>query len=156
MFPEPLGRSGSLVQAPAAGLRSNLPPSDFTPLEGALKSGDQERRPLPPMTRVDLLDVSYSHLKTSDDGDLYLTQFGQPFWEHLLPENWYAKEWFEANRERLVGTSTVYRVHTRPVNGRELNLVVKWSRVGEYVPLDTLTVNKFIDAEFNSPFEEFS
>ncbi len=37
-----------------------------------------------------------------------------------------------------------------------LSLVVKWSRVGEVVPLDTLTVNKFIHAEFNSPFEEFS
>jgi hypothetical protein len=37
-----------------------------------------------------------------------------------------------------------------------LHLVVKWSRVGEMVPFDTLTVNKFIQAEFNSPFEEFS
>ena len=34
--------------------------------------------------------------------------------------------------------------------------MVKWSRVGEVVPLDTLTINKFIHAEFNSPFEEFS
>jgi hypothetical protein len=47
-------------------------------------------------------------------------------------------------------------VPTRPVNGRVLHLVVKWSRVGEMVPFDTLTVNKFIQAEFNSPFEEFS
>jgi hypothetical protein len=74
----------------------------------------------------------------------------------LLPENWYAREWFEAKRERLEGTSTVYKVPTRPVNGKALNLVVKWSRVGEMVPFDTLTVNKFIQAEFNSPFEEFS
>ena len=50
----------------------------------------------------------------------------------------------------------VYKVPTRPVNGKGLNLVVKWSRVGEMVPFDTLTVNKFIQAEFNSPFEEFS
>jgi hypothetical protein len=105
---------------------------------------------------IDLLGVNYAHIKTSDDGDLYLTQYGQVFWEHLLPENWYAKEWFEANRERLVGTSTVYRVPTRRLYGMELNLVVKWSRVGEDVPLDTLTINKFISAEFNSPFEEFS
>ena len=45
---------------------------------------------------------------------------------------------------------------TRPVNGKVLHLVVKWSRVGEMVPFDTLTVNRFIQAEFNSPFEEFS
>ncbi len=114
-------------------------------------------RPLPPGAKtMELLDVSYTHIKTSDDGDLYLTRFGQPFWEHLLPENWYAKEWFEEKRKRLVGTSTVYKVPTRRLHGRELNLVVKWSRVGEDVPLDTFTFSKFIDAEFNSPFEEFS
>jgi hypothetical protein len=100
--------------------------------------------------------VDYAHIRTSDEGDLYLTKYGQAFWEHLLPENWYAKEWFEANRERLTGTSTVYKVPTRTLHGTELHLVVKWSRVGEDVPLDTLTINKFINAEFNSPFEEFS
>jgi hypothetical protein len=105
---------------------------------------------------ISLLGVDYVHLKTADGGDLYLTRFGLPFWKNLLPENWYAREWFEAKRERLEGTSTVYKVPTRPVNGKVLNLVVKWSRVGEMVPFDTLTVNKFIQAEFNSPFEEFS
>jgi len=105
---------------------------------------------------ISLLGVDYSHLKTSDGGDLYLTGLGLPFWRHLLPENWYAKEWFEANRERLEGTSTVYKVPTKLIDGIGVNLVVKWSRVGEVVPLDTLTVNKFINAEFNSPFEEFS
>ena len=104
-----------------------------------------------------LLGVNYVHLKTVDGGDLYLTRFGLPFWKSLLPENWYAREWFEAKRERLEGTSMVYKVPTRPVDGsRVLHLVVKWSRVGEMVPFDTLTVNKFIQAEFNSPFEEFS
>ncbi len=107
-------------------------------------------------TVISLLGVDYLHLKTRDGGDLYLTRFGARFWRHLLLENWFAPEWFEAERERLCGTGTVYKLPTRPVNGRSLNLVVKWSRVGEDVPLDTLTVNKFIHAEFNSPFEEFS
>ena len=111
---------------------------------------------MPPGTTMSLLGVDYFRLKTDDGGELFLTRFGVRFWKHLLPDNWYAHEWFEANRERLEGTSTVYRVPTRPVNGRALDLVVKWSRVGEMVPLDTLTVNKFINAEFNSPFEEFS
>lgn len=100
--------------------------------------------------------MDYFRVKTSDGGDLYLTKFGLPFRQHLQPENWYAREWFEAKRERLEGTSTVYKVPTRTINGRALQLVVKWSRVGEDVPLDTMTVNKFIHAEFNSPFEEFS
>jgi hypothetical protein len=107
-------------------------------------------------TAVSLLGVDYTHLRTADGGELYLTQFGLPYWEHLLPENWFSKEWFKAKRERLIGTSTVYRVPTKPVAGVSLSLVVKWSRVGEEVPVDTLTVNKFVNAEFNSPFEEFA
>src|SRR4051812_17871821 len=113
----------------------------------------------PPPTNyktMSLLGVDYFHCKTSDGGDLYLTGYGLPFSELLQPENWYARDWFEAKRERLEGTSTVYRVPTRTIHETTLQLVVKWSRVGEVVPLDTMTVNKFIHAEFNSPFEEFS
>jgi hypothetical protein len=114
-------------------------------------------RSLPPnCTLKSLLGVDYYHLKTSDGGDLYLTRYGVSFWRNLLPENWYARDWFEKKRQRLAGTSTVYKVPTRTVDGKALHLVVKWSRVGEVVPMDTLTVNKFIHAEFNSPFEEFS
>lgn len=127
----------------------------------AADSGKAAQRPLPAnlpagCTTKSLLGVDYFHLKTSDGGDLYFTRFGLPFWQNLLPENWYAREWFETKRERLEGTGTVYKVPTRMVNGKALNLVVKWSRVGETVPLDTFTINKFIHAEFNSPFEEFS
>jgi hypothetical protein len=109
-----------------------------------------------PGSAISLLGVDYVHMKTRDGGDLYLTHLGLPFWQNLLPENWYAQEWFETKRKRLEGTSTVYKVPTRRVNGVTLSLVVKWSRVGEGVPLDTFTFNKFIHAEFNSPFEEFS
>jgi hypothetical protein len=65
---------------------------------------------------MSLLGVDYIHLKTADGGDLYLTRFGLPFWRSLLPENWYAREWFEPHRQRLEGTSTVYKVPTRPVD----------------------------------------
>jgi len=102
------------------------------------------------------LGVDYCHLKTEDEGDLYLTRFGVSRWKHLKPENWFERQWFEANRERLEGTSRVYRVPTRRVGGTALDLVVKFSRVGEVVPVDTFTVNQFVNAEFNSPFEEFS
>jgi hypothetical protein len=128
----------------------------LVPGERRRESPDLDVREAPPFIGMSLLGVDYVRLGTADGGELYLTRFGWPFWRQLMPENWYAPEWFEAKRERLEGTSTVYRVPTRPVNGRALNLVVKWSRVGEVVPLDTLTVNQFIHAEFNSPFEEFS
>jgi len=112
---------------------------------------------LPPgVSTLELLGVSYAHLKTSDGGDLYITSHGLSFWELLLPENWYAQEWFRAKGERLVGTGTVYKVPTRKLRVIPLNLVVKWSRVGEEVPMDTLTISRFINAEFNTPFEEFA
>src|SRR5512135_3341799 len=112
---------------------------------------------LPPnATPMRLLGVDYVHLPTRNGGDLYLTRFGLPFLEHLQLENWRDDVWFEAKRERLLGTSVVYRVPTRVVNGRSIDLVVKYCRVGEDVPLDTLTFEKFSHAEFNSPYEEFA
>ena len=107
-------------------------------------------------SHLSLLGVDYFHHKTTDGGDLYLTRFGQPHWHPLLPENWFAPDWFEANRRRLVGTSTIYQTRTRKVAGRSLELVVKYSRVGEDVPGAAEGSNPFLGAEFNSPFEEFA
>jgi hypothetical protein len=105
---------------------------------------------------ISVLGVTYVHCRTSDGGDMYLTRFGLPFADLLAIENWYEKKWFETHRERLPGTSAVYRIHTRDVDGRNLNLVVKNCRVGEDVPLDTKTLFEFINTEFNSPWEEFA
>lgn len=102
-------------------------------------------------THVNLLNVDYIHLRLKDGADLYVTRHGQPFLEHLKPENWFERTWFELHREKLIGTSTVYRVRTKPVHGLSKDLVVKWCRVGEEVPFDTFTLTKFVQAEFNSP-----
>ncbi len=107
-------------------------------------------------TPMRLLEVDYVHVPTTNGGDLYLTRFGLPFLEHLQLENWQEHEWFEKKRERLLGTSVVYRVPTKAVKGRSIDLVVKYCRVGEDVPLDTFTFEKFSHVEFNSPYEEFS
>ena len=105
---------------------------------------------------ISLIGVDYLRLKTGDGGDLFLTRFGLPFREQLAPENWYAPDWFAVRRARLPGTSAIYKVPTRPVRGVSLNLVARFSRVGQEIPLDTLTLNENIHAEFNSPFEEFA
>src|SRR5437016_613908 len=105
---------------------------------------------------ISLIGVDYLRLKTGDGGDLYLTRFGMPFREQLAPENWYAPDWFAVRRARLPGTSAIYKVPTRPVRGVSLNLVARFSRVGQEIPLDTLTLDENIHAEFNSPFEEFA
>jgi len=108
------------------------------------------------MDRINVLGVDYTHLTTADGGDLYVTGFGKHLIQHLLPENWFADQWFSGHREKLEGSSTVYKVRTREVNGRSLDIVVKWCRVGTEVPFDTITLNKFAQAEFNSPYEEFA
>jgi hypothetical protein len=90
-----------------------------------------ERQHLPEhATPVRLLGVNYAHLPTSDGGDLYVTWHGIHLLDHLRVENWYERNWFAANRLRLPGTGTVYRLSTRPINGRSVDLVVKYSRVG--------------------------
>ena len=110
-------------------------------------------------TFLRILSVDYVHVKTAEKGDLYLTEYGVPFLRHLLPENWLTPQWFNAKRQRLDGSGTVYRLPTKPVTGHtrpSIELAIKWSRVGQDVPLDTFTLNRNIDAEFNSPFEEFA
>jgi hypothetical protein len=105
---------------------------------------------------VNVLGVVYLHRKTVDGGDLYLTRFAEPHQEHLEIENWYEESWFTRHRVRLLGTSSVYRVPTRRIGGTSLDLVVKHNRVGEDVPLNTHTLQEFMSAEFNSPWEEFA
>ena len=107
-------------------------------------------------TLVNVLGVVYVHTKTSDGGDLYLTRFAEPYQEHFEIENWYESDWFNKHKVRLIGTSSVYRVPTKEIDGKSLDLVVKNCRVGEDVPIDTHTLQEFCDAEFNSPWEEFS
>src|SRR4051794_12093648 len=112
---------------------------------------------LSPKTEVlSLIGVRYVRLKTEDGGDLYLTQFGAPFREQLNPENWHAPDWFGARRVRLEGTSAIYRVPTKPVRGLSLDLVVRFNRVGQDVPLDPRTLSQTFQIDFNSPFEEFA
>ena len=110
----------------------------------------------PDIALTGFLNVEYVHLKTSDGGDLYVTRHGLPFINLLKPESWYGRRWFKTHRERLPGTSTVYKVTTKKVNGKSIDLVVKWSRVGQDVPIETKIIEDVLKAEFNSPFEEIS
>jgi hypothetical protein len=104
-------------------------------------------------TLVTVLGVVYVHRKTSDDGDIYLTQFGLPVAGLLEPSNWYGNPWFSSKRQRLEGTSAVYRVPTKMVDGVALDLVVKNCRMGEDVSLDTHTLMEFMNTEFDSPWK---
>ena len=107
-------------------------------------------------TIVNVLGVVYFHRKTRNGGDLYLTEHAAKFLKHLNIGNWYEKRWFDRHKIRLKGTGSVFKVPTKRLNGTSLDLVVKNCRVGEDVPLDTHTLEEFCNAEFNSPWEEFS
>ena len=120
------------------------------------KAVDLPTRVIQPLPQLSLLGVDFWKHCPASGGELYLTRYGRPFLAQLDPAQWYAPDWFESHRQRLVGTSVIYRVETRPVHGRALDLVVRFNRVGERVPVDTVTLCQFVHADFNSPHEEFS
>ncbi len=105
--------------------------------------------------RITVMGVDYLHLQLADGSDLYLTEFGLPFGRQLLPENhWSDEAYFMANRVKLRGTSAVYRVRTKEVDGLAKDIVLKWNRMGQDIPGQTQT-GDLTGAKFNSPFEEF-
>ncbi|MCX8156108.1 MAG: hypothetical protein N3J91_06655 [Verrucomicrobiae bacterium] len=103
---------------------------------------------------IEVLGVPYEWRSLGAAGDLFLTELGRPWAAHLQPENWFAHEWFITHRQRLLGTSTICRVVTRPVAGKSLQVVVRYNRFGTRVPLDTDVLCAYPNADFNSPFEE--
>jgi len=105
--------------------------------------------------------IEYTHLTTSGGGDLYLTHFGMGVMKCLLPERWYDNTYYARKGGRLPGTSAVYRVSTVPVDGKSLDIVIKFCRIGKEVnPLLTsrsqfISDEDFSNARWNGPFEEF-
>jgi hypothetical protein len=105
--------------------------------------------------RISVLGVKYLHLRGEDGTDLYVTDHGLPFTQCLLPGNHWADEaWMQAHGVPLPGTSGLYRVRTKEVEGLSKEIVIKWNRMGQDVPGETEVMEA--DAEFNSPFMEFS
>jgi len=111
---------------------------------------------LAPRPLVTVLDVKYLHLRASDGTDLYVTEHGLPFTKCLLPENhWGDREWMKGHGTRLPGTSAIFRVRTKQIEGRSKEIVIKWNRMGQDIPGETQAADADT-AEFNSPFMEFS
>lgn len=104
---------------------------------------------------IKVFDLDYYHLNFSDGDDLYVTEHGLPFIHNLLPENfWIDKDWFEGHSEKLEGTSTLYKVTTKEINGKSKDIVMKWNRMGQDIP-GAFDLKEW-NLEFNSPFEEFA
>lgn len=107
--------------------------------------------------RERILDVQYTHLTLNNGDDLYLTEYGLKHWQNFLPENFILdKEWFNTNSKKLLGTSCVFKVKTKPASGESSNIVIKWNRMGEDIPGGASPESDLLaDARFLSPFEEF-
>ncbi len=118
---------------------------------------------LPPDRIVRAFGVEYAHVRPPGGGDLYVTRLGWSCLESLDPDRWYAGQWYELQGSRLRGaTGTVYHVRPREGPGRPVELIVKFSRVAQDVPLlieATFPVGVppevMAAARFNSPLEEF-
>ncbi len=105
---------------------------------------------------ITVLGVKYLHLRMKDGSDLYITEYGLPFTKCLMPEShWSDDQWMKEHSRRLPGTSAVYRVTTKEVEGRSREIVLKWNRMGQDIPGETRSLEAD-NAEFNSPFVEFS
>ena len=113
------------------------------------------------------LGVDYKRIITPY-GDVYLTAAGFPFMEALLPQNWFNDNYYLTYGRKLQGTSSVYRVKTRPLatpaaRATQLDIVVKHCRVGQEAAMGGLPPelqplidpNELDNARWNGPFEEF-
>ncbi|MBU0693638.1 MAG: hypothetical protein KKC11_03075 [Candidatus Omnitrophica bacterium] len=117
---------------------------------------------IPLEIRAKVFGVDYVCINMPGRGQLYVTRYGWPWLEHLLPEQWYENQQYYRIGQRLSGSGTVYRVPTFSNIRRHISLVVKFSRFAQDVMLyiesdypDCNTLKNFYDARFNGPFEEF-
>jgi hypothetical protein len=125
-------------------------------MENAITTIDGIRVRLAPQPLITVLGVKYLHLRVEDGTDLYITEHGLPFAKCLMPQNhWADDKWMKTHSSRLPGTSAVHRVVTKEVDGKSKEIVIKWNRMGQDIPGETRALEDG-DAEFNSPFMEFS
>lgn len=117
---------------------------------------------LPAASRAKVFGVDYAHVTPPEGGDLYITQAGWTLGAHLMPQIWYPNRKLPPEAIRLDGaTGTVYRVRGGARCGRPVDLVVKFSRFAQPVPIhcgsmmpEHVWQHLIALTRFNSPFEE--
>ena len=120
---------------------------------------------MPANTQGEAYGVKYVRLDEPDGGQLYITRYGWRFIDHILPDQWYHDQAYLKRGKKLPrATSAVYRVPTWDTHKRRTDLVVRFSRLAQDVPLmlsSEVDMQKEVapeeryHARFNSPFEEF-
>lgn len=119
---------------------------------------------VPANLKVRSFGVEYIRLCECDGAVLYVTREGWPLVDYLLPERWYFDSLYLKIGKRLSGgTGMVYHAHQTAPNRRPVDLVIKFSRFAQEVPLFVMDANvapmsamDIASARFASPFEEFA
>jgi hypothetical protein len=125
----------------------------------------EERPPfqlLPAGRRARVFGVEYAVCPQEDGGILYVSRAAWRWSDYLRPECWWDSGEVAVRGERLTGsTGTVYRARSAPRGLPPRDLVVKFSRFAQDVPLfvpdeflDSLPREALADARFLSPFAE--
>ena len=126
----------------------------------------EERPPfqiLPTERRGRVFGVDYAVCPQPDGGELYISRPAWHWSDYLQPDRWWDHKNLRVRGERLGGsTGTVYRARSAPDGLPPRDLVVKFSRLAQDVPLfipdeflDSLPDGAVADARFLSPFAEF-
>ncbi len=117
---------------------------------------------VPAESRVRVYGVWYAYLKDEVGNEFYITRLGWRLLDNLQADNWYTDKTYSTKGEHLIeGSGKVYRVPTENRHGNPCDLVVKFSRFAEAVPLHVAKTfpdkmpEDVGDAEFNDPFQEF-
>ncbi len=116
-----------------------------------------------PAHRARAFGVDYAIWRWSDGAELHVTREGWPWIDHIIPSRWFTGEQYSTRGLRQGGsTGTVYRVTTFGRDGRPRDLLVKFGRLAQDVPLfipssflETFPQEAVANARFPSPFEEF-
>ncbi|MEQ9454790.1 MAG: hypothetical protein RLN76_09405 [Phycisphaeraceae bacterium] len=114
-------------------------------------------------TRCSAFGVDYLRFDDEDGGQLYVTRYGYRVLPDLRPEAWFHGKRYRTAGERLAGgTGSVFRMPAAGLTGKPFDMVVKFSRFAQKVPLFIAThilkkvrVDWVENARFNNPFEEF-
>lgn len=118
---------------------------------------------LPPERRARVFGVDYAVCPQADGGELWISRTAWHWSGYLQPERWWDRDNLAVRGERLAGsTGTVYRAHSTPPGRVPRDLVIKFSRIAQDVPLfipgeflDSLPADAVATARFLGPFAEF-
>ena len=118
---------------------------------------------LPPARRARVFGVDYALCPQPDGGELYISRDAWHWRDYLPPDRWWDRENLAVLGERLTGsTGTVYRARSTPPGKFSRDLIIKFSRLAQDVPLfipdeflESLPKEAVATARFLGPFAEF-